>query len=97
MQKSSLIMLAGVLCTASVVSGAAQTSTLTVIVENITVAKGRVHVGIYKDAATFPKKKYAFAGKEVRVSAVGSVEVMIADLAPGRYAIAVFHDTNDNG
>jgi uncharacterized protein (DUF2141 family) len=97
MQKSSLIMLAGVLCTASVVSGAAQTSTLTVIVENITVAKGRVHVGIYKDAATFPKKKYAFAGKEVRVSAVGSVEVMIADLAPGRYAVAVFHDTNDNG
>ena len=90
-------MLAGVLWIASVISGAAQTSTLKVIVENIAVAKGRVHVGIYKDAATFPKKKYAFAGKEVPVSAMGSLEVMIADLEPGRYAVAVFHDTNGNG
>ena len=97
MQKLRLIMLAGVLSTASVIFGAAQTSTLKVIVENIAVAKGRVHIGIYKDADTFPKKKYAFAGKEVSVSAVGSVEVMIADLARGQYAVAVFHDTNNNG
>lgn len=91
--------MAGVLLlsVASTVSGAAQKSTLTVLVENIATAKGRIHVGIYKDAASFPKKKFAFAGKEVVVSAVGSMEVAITDLAPGRYAVAVFHDTNGNG
>lgn len=89
--------MAGVLFAASAVTAAAQKSTLTVFVENIAVAKGRIHVGIYKDAASFPKKKFAFAGKEVPVSAVGSLEVAIEDLAPGRYAVAVFHDMNGNG
>jgi len=97
MQKSRLMMLAGVIGTACAISGAAQTSTLSVTVENIAEAKGRIHVGIYKDAATFPKKKYAFAGKEVAVGATGSMEITITDLAPGRYAVAVFHDTNGNG
>lgn len=97
MHKSKLVIMAGVLFAASAATGVAQTSPLTVLVEKIAVAKGRIHVGIYKDAASFPKKKYAFAGKEMPVNAVGSMEVIIPDLAPGRYAVAVFQDTNDNG
>lgn len=97
-QKLKLILMAWCICTAlSISSVGAQTNTLTVYVDNIATLKGRVHVGLYKDATTFPKKKYAFAGKEVSVNAVGTVEVMITDLAPGRYAVAVFHDTNNNG
>ena len=97
MQKSKLIIMAGVLMAVSTVSSVAQTSTLTVLVENIAVAKGRIHVGVYKDATSFPKTKFAFAGKEVAVNGVGSAEIVIAGLAPGRYAVAVFHDTNGNG
>lgn len=76
---------------------APRNTSLRVKVENITAAKGRIHIGIYKDAATFPKKKLAFGGKEVPVTATGPMEIELTGLAPGRYAIAVFHDLNGNG
>lgn len=85
------------LWTASTAFCTAQSGTLTVKVENITTVAGRIHIGIYKDAASFPNKKLAFAGQEVKVGAAGSMEVAIPDLAPGRYAVAVFHDINGNG
>jgi uncharacterized protein (DUF2141 family) len=72
-------------------------ATLRVKVSNIAAAKGRIHIGIYKDATTFPKKKLAFGGKEVPVTAAGSMDIELTGLAPGRYAIAVFHDLNGNG
>ncbi len=70
---------------------------LRVKVENIASAKGAIHVGIYRDAVSFPKKKLAFAGKEVDVKNKGAMEIEIPGLAPGRYALAVFHDLNGNG
>ncbi|MBX2927712.1 MAG: DUF2141 domain-containing protein [Saprospiraceae bacterium] len=72
-------------------------ASLRVKVENITAAKGRIHIGLYKDPATFPKKKLASGGKEVSVTATGAMDIELTGLAPGRYAIAVFHDLNGNG
>lgn len=74
-----------------------RSASLRVKVENITAGKGRIHIGLYKDPATFPKKKLAFGGKEAPVTAAGSMEIELTGLAPGRYAIAVFHDLNGNG
>ncbi len=70
---------------------------LRIRVENIAAVKGRIHVGIYKDAASFPKKKLAFTGTEADVKNTGVMEIDIPGLSPGRYAVAVFHDLNGNG
>lgn len=72
-------------------------STLKIKVGNIEKIQGRIHVGVYKDAAAFPKKKLAFTGKEVQVTRAGTMEIELEGLAPGRYALAVFHDLNGNG
>lgn len=70
---------------------------LKVRVENIEKAQGRIHVGIYRPSDNFPKKKTAFAGKETPVTGKGSMDIEVEGLAPGRYALAVFHDLNGNG
>jgi uncharacterized protein (DUF2141 family) len=74
-----------------------QTAILLIKVKPISVAKGKIHVGVFNDAQSFPKRELALSGKEVAVTETGEVEIEMADLTPGRYALAVFHDLNGNG
>ena len=74
-----------------------QTAFLRIKVKPVTIIKGKIHAGLFRDANTFPKKEFAFAGKEVAVRQTGEAEIEIGGLAPGRYALAVFHDLNGNG
>lgn len=73
------------------------TAVLRIKVKPIHTAKGQIHVGLFRDATSFPKKELAFAGKEVAVRQLGEIDIEIEGLAPGRYAAAVFHDLNGNG
>ncbi|GAB3976330.1 hypothetical protein GCM10028806_35630 [Spirosoma terrae] len=71
-----------------------QKTTLSVEIQNVRTQKGAVFIAIFKPDGSFPDGK-AFDGKQVavkgeRLEATFSVE-------PGDYAIAVFHDANDNG
>jgi uncharacterized protein (DUF2141 family) len=74
-----------------------QIATLRIKVKPVTIAKGKIHAGLFRDANSFPKKELAFAGKEVVVKQTGEAEIEFSGLAPGRYALAVFHDLNGNG
>lgn len=58
-------------------------------------ASGNVRVTLY-DARGYLKKKASLRKVRVPVSARGPVDVCIAVPRPGRYAVAVQHDTNGN-
>lgn len=57
-------------------------------------AQGSLLVAIYNSASSFRKD----AVQQQKIAAVaGRITVKFSNLAPGDYAVALFHDTNDNG
>ena len=71
-------------------------ATLTIEVSNVTSQKGKVYVGLYTKDKEFPHLEDAFIKKIVDANS-DKVEVTFDDLEEGSYAVAIFHDTNDNG
>jgi uncharacterized protein (DUF2141 family) len=69
---------------------------LTVTVKNVRNAAGLVRMGVYDSAASFTKPALATAQLQAKASA-GEVRFVLHDLAPGRYAVASFHDENESG
>lgn len=57
-------------------------------------ASGSLMVAVYGSGATF--RKEAVQQQKIAAS-TGSMTVRFSNLAPGDYAVALFHDTNDNG
>ena len=89
-----LICLFGLCATAPPPSA---TATLLLRVENIRSDHGSLWVGVYTSEEDFLDRERARLLR-VPVTATGSTRVAVDDLTPGaRYAIAVFHDENDNG
>ncbi|MEM7697906.1 MAG: DUF2141 domain-containing protein [Verrucomicrobiota bacterium] len=69
---------------------------ITVTIPNVPGAKGSLRVGLYDSAATFVKKPLP---QSVAVAAdrAGQFVVTLSGVTPGRYAIVVIHDLNNNG
>jgi uncharacterized protein (DUF2141 family) len=69
---------------------------VTVIVDQIESAQGKVYVTLWGSKETWldDQKSLQNIGEP---AAVGAVTFMLRDVAPGRYAIATFHDENGNG
>lgn len=57
-------------------------------------SRGSVHVALYAEAGGFPTREGVFQDRIVRASEPWAT---FGALAPGTYAIAVYHDENDNG
>ena len=73
-------------------SGIASTKTIKVIVDGFKETKGKLMIGIYNSASTFMKKTYeGYAAYVTDTTIEFSLE-----LPEGEYAIAVYHDANDN-
>ncbi|MEM8585391.1 MAG: DUF2141 domain-containing protein [Bacteroidota bacterium] len=71
--------------------------TLRLEVENIQSESGTIWVGLYQSSGDFLDRDRAIL-KAVKVNRAGSIIVDIPDLTDGKeYAIALFHDLNDNG
>jgi uncharacterized protein (DUF2141 family) len=70
--------------------------TMILEVSNLKHESGRIWVGIYDSGEYFMDRE---KGKRVqmRVRQKGDLKIHIPDLPLGEYAIAVFHDINDNG
>jgi len=68
---------------------------LSVTVENVASNDGKVSVAVYENAENFLKFDRVFKADSAP-SQKGSTEVVIKDLPVGLYAVAVFHDENDN-
>ena len=71
---------------------------LTIEVRGIRSGDGRVQLAVHGPGSrdTFPSGDdvVAESGLPARV---GAVRIVVGDLSPGRYALAAFHDENDNG
>lgn len=78
------------------VAEAASTSlTLTVPVSTLRSAKGQVFVAVYERRSWLVPGKFKMFQRVPAQN--GTVQVTIADIPGGRYALAVFHDENGNG
>lgn len=67
---------------------------LTIRIDGVASADGDIKVALYNSADGFLSK--SVRGLQAPAHA-GTVEVKVADLPPGDYAFAVYHDANGNG
>ncbi len=74
----------------------AQTGTITVVVSGLKDMNGQISIGLYASKDGFPEKGKEYKGKEVRVTEK-TINYSFKDIPDGTYAIAVFHDSNNNG
>jgi uncharacterized protein (DUF2141 family) len=74
----------------------AEAAEVTVVVDQVHSADGKVYVTLWGSKETWldDQKSLQNIGEP---AAVGAVTFVLHDVAPGRYAIATFHDENDNG
>lgn len=75
-------------------AGAAGAADLSVRVDDLKSAQGKIMIAVYDSADSFLKRP----ARAARIAAeTGTVSVILKDLPPGQYGIALFHDANDNG
>jgi uncharacterized protein (DUF2141 family) len=95
---SILIMISAIL--APISQAQAQSPTATCVKVHITgfrVTSGKVYVSIYKDQESFLKIGKEIATNVVRVNKNDTIaETCFSGLAPGWYAVALYHDEDDN-
>ena len=70
---------------------------LRVQVDHVQSRQGVVRFALYNRASGFPTHEGRFAYRDVPVPKTGSVAAVFTDLAPGAYAVAAYHDENNNG
>lgn len=68
---------------------------LTVHVSQLRNDRGRVAVALFTSAKDFPDQRRALAGRLTRIRD-GRAAVRFDGLPPGKYAVAVLHDENQN-
>ena len=71
---------------------------LAVEVHDVRSVDGRLYVAVHspESKSTFPAVTGAVATLRPQAQ-VGALRLVLRDLPPGRYAVAAFHDENDNG
>ena len=77
---------------------AAHAAELTIDVHGVRSGDGRVYLAVHGPATrdTFPSGEALIEGLRAPAKA-GTMRFVVANLAPGRYALSAFHDENDNG
>ncbi len=73
----------------------AQAADLTIDVVGLKNNKGDVHIALYNKPDKFPTHDGVFSGDEVPISK-GRARTVFDNLPTGRYAVAVYHDENNN-
>ncbi|HMO41187.1 MAG TPA: DUF2141 domain-containing protein [Saprospiraceae bacterium] len=91
---NSLLVCCALLCLSSTTFAQ---GTLTVRVTNVEVARGSIYIAVYQDEAAFLREDEPFRGEIIPVTSLKDYTASIAQLPFGKYAIAVFHDSNGNG
>ncbi len=74
----------------------AQTGTVTITITGIESTDGNIEIGIYDSKNTFPDFGKEFQGAKVKPTKTESINYTFENLPAGTYAIAVWHDENDN-
>lgn len=90
-------LLLGLLCLSSDRPFDADYATLPIAIDNIEAATGTIWIGVYRSEADFLDRKHARI-LSVPVRHKQSLRTRISNLQIGQeYAIALFHDRNNNG
>jgi uncharacterized protein (DUF2141 family) len=77
-------------------SSFARATEVTIKVEGVKDNVGKVAALLFSDAAGFPNET-AKAARKIQVDAKpGTTEIKLTGLKPGRYAVCVIHDANQN-
>lgn len=71
-------------------------SEILIKVQNLPNDMGAIHVAIYDKAENFPKKNGKFLGLKKNVNEVFYDGIIVKNLEAGKYAIAIYHDQNNN-
>lgn len=89
----------GVLAVGGLLAGAAVAASLTIDTEGLRDSRGRVAVAVFASEQGFPKDDgMAFKRVFVPIPEPGNAaRVVVPDLPAGRYAVAVFHDSDNSG
>ena len=74
----------------------AQSGVVKVTVTDIDNTDGNVVIGIYNSKETFPVFGKEMQGAKIKPAKTGSLNYIFRNLPDGTYAIAVWHDENDN-
>lgn len=72
------------------------TADLTIRVTNIQSTKGKISIGIYRKVDVFPIQGKQFKGVFITTKQP-LTKYTFENLSKGQYAVAVFHDENENG
>ena len=75
----------------------AATTDVTVTVTGLRSDHGTLRACMTDSPASFPKCRGVAGAHTLIAPASGTVHLDFTDVAPGRYAIALLHDENDNG
>ena len=89
------IVMAGIMCLSATTFGSGEDDDLLVIVSGLRSQKGNVHIALYDDPDRFPNFDGMILKAEVTIID-GTAHHKFNSLASKRYAIAVYHDENDN-
>jgi uncharacterized protein (DUF2141 family) len=75
-----------------------QTGTLTVNVQNVPSAQGSIRMAVYNNEKSFPSESQSFRGGALTLKpGINSPQLTFDQLPFGNYAVAVYHDANNNG
>ncbi|MBN8703355.1 MAG: DUF2141 domain-containing protein [Bacteroidetes bacterium] len=73
----------------------AQTSTIALTIEGIQNTNGKIQIGLYNQKSDFGSYDKVFIGV-VATPLLNKITYTFKDIPDGTYAIATWHDTNDN-
>ena len=73
-----------------------QTGIVKVTITGIENTDGNVEIGIYNNKESFPVYGKEMQGAKVKPIKIGELNYSFENLPDGTYAIAVWHDENDN-
>lgn len=68
---------------------------LTIDIKNVPSSDGKIMLGVYSTASSFPKQNATYQNMIVKAKK-GTTTIIIKDLPKGTYALAVYHDENGN-
>ncbi|MEE9413567.1 MAG: DUF2141 domain-containing protein [Methylococcales bacterium] len=86
------------LCSVILLASSIQAASLTIEVSGINNSDGIVHIGLYDKTAGFPDEHQYMQGQTFSAadSVEGKATVEFTSLRPGEYAVAGYHDINNN-
>lgn len=71
------------------------TATVTVVVNGIESKVGSIQIALFSTKASFPNEK-PYKANKLSLKESGEVRLTFKDIPFGEYALAVYHDKNDN-